>query len=76
MTLNLLICPCCKCPLTKPSAASTGVSCPRCLTWVEIDPTCGASCVSCHKLQEAAPAPCTEADEEVSVPIVVSKKRA
>ena len=76
MSLNHLICPCCKCPLTPPAQASTGVSCPRCMTWVEIDPSCASSCITCHKMQEAAPRPCAEVAEEVSVPIVVRKKRA
>jgi len=75
MSLNELLCPLCKCPLTPPKAA-TGMSCPRCTAWVELDPSCSTSCLSCHKIQEASPAPCAESAGEVSVPIVVSKKRA
>ncbi len=44
--------------------------CPRCLTWLEFDPLCLGSCLSCHKMREANPGPCI--DESNSEPETVT----
>jgi hypothetical protein len=44
-----LQCPNCRCPLTSPSSAATGMTCPRCTTWVEFQAQCGGGCMSCFK---------------------------
>ena len=51
---ELLTCPQCKCPLSAPAKSVTGITCPRCNSWVEIDPDCSGSCLSCHQLHSAA----------------------
>lgn len=74
MTTNYLLCPLCKCPLSPPSHQATGMYCPRCNTYVAIDPDCPGSCLSCHKATEAEPDICVEAEGVVSGPHVVQKK--
>src|SRR5277367_1287935 len=50
-----LTCPSCKYPITAPSGRSTGMHCPRCNTWLDIDPLCnGGSCLACHKTYTAS----------------------
>lgn len=57
---NQLICSKCQFPLGLYSKAQISVRCPRCSTWLEIDPTCALSCMSCHKTNQAAPRACVE----------------
>src|SRR5258708_5546790 len=63
-TLEPLICPSCRCQLTPPQASATGMNCPRCLTWLEFDPLCQGTCLSCHKMREVSPSPCIESSNE------------
>jgi LSD1 subclass zinc finger protein len=60
MSVNHLVCPNCKCPLQPPSGATTSISCPRCTTWVDIDPACFGSCLSCHKQHQDEVSVCVE----------------
>jgi len=60
MAINRLICANCNCPLAAPSGQSTGVSCPRCNTWLDIDPACLGSCLQCHKMRQAEPTVCVD----------------
>jgi len=60
MAINRLICPNCNCPLAPPSGQSTGVACPRCTTWLDIDPACLGSCLKCHKMQQAETTVCVD----------------
>lgn len=48
-----LQCQNCRCPLTPPSGAATGMTCPRCTTWVEFAASCGGGCMSCFKAKTA-----------------------
>lgn len=73
MGADYLVCPRCRCPLEPPSASSTGMSCPRCNTWLEIDPACSGSCLSCHKLNQKEPDACVDSGEEIWRPVVVQK---
>lgn len=43
--------------------------CPRCLTWLEFDPLCLGSCLSCHKMQEKNPAPCIDGADSETIAI-------
>jgi hypothetical protein len=51
-----LICANCSFPLDRLSGAQSKVLCPRCNTWLDIDPNCGGSCMKCHKTMSSAPA--------------------
>lgn len=73
MSLNLLVCPICKCPLDRPAGASTGVNCPRCNSWLDIDPACAGSCITCHKLHEEHSVSCVDSQDEISSPAVVQR---
>jgi len=53
-----LICPNCQYPVTEPFAQALGTGCPRCNTWLELDPICQSSCINCHKLKQKNPSPC------------------
>lgn len=53
-----LLCPNCLFIVAEPSVKATGAYCPRCNTWLDLDPQCLGSCLSCHKMQEANPSPC------------------
>jgi len=48
---------CTKCdfPLERLSGAQSKVLCPRCNTWLDIDPNCGGSCLACHKTLKSEP---------------------
>lgn len=59
--VNRLLCAHCHYPLSPPSGQATGMHCPRCNTWLDIDPACSGSCISCHKLHQIESKPCTEA---------------
>lgn len=52
-----LLCPNCQF-IVGTSAKATGTFCPRCNTWLDLDPRCLGSCLSCHKMREANPGPC------------------
>ncbi|HEY9774979.1 MAG TPA: hypothetical protein V6C81_14540 [Planktothrix sp.] len=58
---NRLVCPHCQCQLDPPSGQSTGMSCPRCTTWLDIDPGCKGSCMACHKANQEQSTTCVEA---------------
>jgi hypothetical protein len=60
MVLHRLICTKCKCPLVPPSGQATSVACPRCNTWLDIDPACSGSCLGCHKLHQVQKSTCVE----------------
>jgi len=56
-----MVCNNCSFPLERLSGAQSKVLCPRCNTWLDIDPNCGGSCLSCHKtLKKEAASACTE----------------
>jgi len=56
-----MVCSNCSYQLERLSGAQAKVLCPRCNTWLDIDPNCGGSCLACHKTLSAAPAnACTE----------------
>ena len=56
-----LICPGCKCPIAVASGRSTGMHCPRCNTWLDIDPACnGGSCFKCSVAHQAEASVCVE----------------
>jgi hypothetical protein len=56
-----MVCSNCSYQLERLSGAQAKVLCPRCNTWLDIDPNCGGSCLACHKTLSAAPASaCTE----------------
>jgi len=71
MITRTLICPSCRCPLSPPAAASHGMHCWRCNTYLELDPLCLGSCLSCHKRDGDGESDCLEETEEISVPVVV-----
>ena len=59
-----MVCSQCAFPLERFSGAQTKLLCPRCNTWLDIDPSCGGSCLSCHKtLRKEATITCTEASD-------------
>jgi hypothetical protein len=58
MTVKPLECPQCRCPLTPPAAAATGMTCPRCKTWLEFDASCTGGCMTCFKTKQETPTPC------------------
>ena len=60
MSLPPLACPLCKCPLAPPSGQASGMNCPRCNTWLDLDPLCLGSCLACHKVNQDSPANCLE----------------
>ena len=66
MIVARLVCPNCKCPLLPPSGQSTGMSCPRCNTWLDIDPACSGSCLACHKLHQITSTACVEPAQQAS----------
>ncbi|GEM_PF-2994608 len=53
-----LLCPCCQCPLAPPSGQSTGMHCPRCNAWLDFDPLCLGSCLTCYKAHQAKASDC------------------
>src|SRR5476649_1667585 len=56
-----MVCGNCSFQLDRLSGAQTKVLCPRCNTWLDIDPNCGGSCLSCHKtLKKEAASACVE----------------
>ena len=56
-----MVCPQCAFPLDRLSGAQTKALCPRCNTWLDIDPNCGGSCLACHKtLKKEAAGACVE----------------
>jgi transcription initiation factor IIE alpha subunit len=55
-----LICSNCSFPLAVNSGATSKVCCPRCNTWMDIDPACFGSCLKCHKTQQSQPSSCVE----------------
>ncbi|MBS1995945.1 MAG: hypothetical protein JSS86_06525 [Cyanobacteria bacterium SZAS LIN-2] len=58
---NLMVCANCSFPLERLSGAQSKVLCPRCNTWLDIDPNCGGSCLACHKtLKAEATSACVE----------------
>jgi LSD1 subclass zinc finger protein len=62
-----MICSNCSFPLERLSGAQAKVLCPRCNTWLDIDPNCGGSCFSCHKTLSKEPvSACTETAGEKS----------
>jgi hypothetical protein len=67
MPIEKLACPNCHCELTPPAASATGMNCPRCITWLEFDPQCLGTCISCHKMQQANPRHCIEPDGKEEV---------
>jgi len=72
MTPNYLVCPRCQCPLDRPLGTATGITCPRCNSWLDIDPSCFGSCITCHKLHEEQAASCVASEDEISSsPVVV-----
>jgi transcription initiation factor IIE alpha subunit len=73
MNQNFLVCPSCQYPLDPPTGASTGMACPRCNSWLDIDPSCAGSCISCHKLHEEHSLSCVESEDEISWPVVVQR---
>jgi hypothetical protein len=59
-----MVCSNCSYQLERLSGAQAKVLCPRCNTWLDIDPNCGGSCLACHKTLSSAPAKaCTETAE-------------
>jgi len=57
-----MVCTNCSFPLDRLSGAQTKVLCPRCNTWLDVDPNCGGSCLKCHKtLKKEATSACIEA---------------
>jgi hypothetical protein len=57
---NRLVCSSCSFPLTPNSGTTSKICCPRCNTWMDIDPACFGSCHKCHKNQQSEPAACVE----------------
>lgn len=55
-----LICSNCSFPLAISSGSISKVCCPRCNTWMDIDPACFGSCLKCHKAQQSEPSSCVE----------------
>lgn len=47
-----LICPNCRYALSAPPS-QTQVACPRCCTWLELEPRCNGVCISCHAASKA-----------------------
>ncbi len=66
-----LLCPNCQFLVAEPSQKAAGTYCPRCNTWLELDPQCLGSCLSCHKMQQANPSPCL--NDSQSTPITLEK---
>lgn len=66
MLQNRLICPQCNCPLSPSSGQSTGMHCPRCNTWLDIDAQCKGSCMACHKTLQNDSSSCVEPVANVS----------
>src|SRR5579885_1967980 len=66
-----LTCSNCHLPLSLSSKAQPTIRCPRCNTWMDLDPACLGSCMSCHKAHQADPAPCTE-EESTHVTITTT----
>jgi hypothetical protein len=62
-----LLCPKCQFIVAEPSAKAQGTFCPRCNTWLDMDPKCLGSCLSCHKMQEANPGPCLTESQEMPI---------
>jgi len=50
---NRMVCTNCSFQLDRLSGAQSKVLCPRCNTWLDIDPNCGGSCLACHKTLKA-----------------------
>lgn len=55
-----LICKNCSFPLAAASNSISKICCPRCNTWMDIDPSCTGSCLKCHKTQQKEPSSCVE----------------
>src|SRR3990167_5242515 len=55
-----LICSNCSFPLTASANSISKICCPRCNTWMDIDPTCLGSCLKCHKTLQSEPSSCVE----------------
>ena len=60
MAVNNLICSKCQYPLVPPSGQVSTIACPRCNTWLDIDPMCSGSCLGCHKLHQIKTSACVE----------------
>jgi len=54
-----LVCTSCSFQLELPSSAAAKVCCPRCNTWVDVDPSCFGSCIKCHKTRKGDESACT-----------------
>ncbi|CAN5545672.1 hypothetical protein BH11CYA1_BH11CYA1_40160 [soil metagenome] len=55
-----LVCTNCSFPLGPTSGSVSKVCCPRCNTWMDIDPACFGSCLKCHKTKQSEPSSCVE----------------
>jgi hypothetical protein len=75
MAYDRLICHTCQLPIASPPANSaTGMACPRCNSWIEIDPRCTGGCLSCHNTRgKDLQSSCTTG-EEVVVAIELTKR--
>lgn len=74
MAFDYLFCTACRCPLPNPASSATGVSCPRCNAWIELDPLCGGGCISCYKTRGAQKniTSCTAEPGSDSVPVTIT----
>jgi len=62
-----LICPKCLFFVAEPTGKANGTYCPRCNTWLDLDPQCLGSCLSCHKTNQVNPSPCLTDSHAIAV---------